>query len=85
MGWYLAEARYKEIDEKKTLVNGYKFLVKYCVESDPSQEIRLLLDRQIDSDLAVIGDPHIMVTGPYDTQELALANTEDPKVTFGED
>lgn len=84
MGWYLAEARFKELDEKKTLVNGYKFLVKYCVEQDPAEEIRTLLDRQLDNDIAIVGDPQIMVTGPYDTQELALSNTEDPAITYGE-
>jgi len=84
MGWYLAEARFKQIDATKTLVPGYKFLVKYCVEQDPASEIRLQLERQLDNDLAIVGDPQIMVTGPYPNTEAALAASEDPYITFGE-
>jgi hypothetical protein len=83
--WYLAEARFRKIDEKKTLVNGYEFMIRDLDSDNPAEELRMALERKLDNDLAIVGDPQIMVTGPYLNAEEAMKNTEDPNVTFGED
>lgn len=82
--WYLAEARYKEINEHKVLVNGYEFLIRDIDVEHPHAELRQLLENKLENNLAIVGDPKIIVTGPYLNAEDAMKNTEDPNVTFGE-
>lgn len=83
--WYLAEARYKEINAKQSLVDGYRFLVRNIDSADPANDMRLELERQLDKNTAIVGDPHIMVSGPYMNAEEAMSKSEDANITFGED
>lgn len=85
MGWYLAESNFKRINKHHLMEDGYRFLVRNIDSDDPAFEMRCTLEKQIDENETVIGDVEVVVTGPYQNAEEALANAASDNIKRGEE